>query len=185
MSLAQLPQYLKKKLPFNLEWNELGFPKLKDLLNSMEDNIKVELRDANHPFAYLVHKKRVMLIHSIKRSSVWTSQSSVAPSSRSRWILGLLEDDLLQREALAGGTGRFHTALDGTQGIKEKDLSKRIQGQLDFDFNLQALGCNSEYEFVKNFIMPKDDSIEFFTTRENGKKTYILRSKKIFSAFFD
>ena len=24
----------------------------------MEDNIKVELRDANHPFAYLVHKKR-------------------------------------------------------------------------------------------------------------------------------
>ena len=58
MSLAQLPQYLKKKLPFNLEWNELGFPKLKDLLNSMEDNIKVELRDANHPFAYLVHKKR-------------------------------------------------------------------------------------------------------------------------------
>ena len=58
MSLAQLPQYLKKKLPFNLEWNELGFPKLKDLLNSMEDNIKVELRDANHPFAYLMHKKQ-------------------------------------------------------------------------------------------------------------------------------
>ena len=37
MSLAQLPQYLKKKLPFNLDWNELGFPKLKDLLQSMTD----------------------------------------------------------------------------------------------------------------------------------------------------
>lgn len=58
MSLAQLPQYLKKKLPFNLEWNELGFPKLKDLLQSMTDQIKVELRDVNHPFAYLMHKQR-------------------------------------------------------------------------------------------------------------------------------
>ena len=58
MSLAQLPQYLKKKLPFTLEWNELGFPKLKDLLKTMHDQIKVELRDVNHPFAYLVHKNR-------------------------------------------------------------------------------------------------------------------------------
>ena len=57
MSLAQLPQYLKKKLPFNLDWNELGFPKLKDLLQSMTDQIIVELRDVNHPFAYLVHNK--------------------------------------------------------------------------------------------------------------------------------
>ena len=57
MSLAQLPQYLKKKLPFNLDWNELGFPKLKDLLQSMTDQIIVELRDVNHPFAYLVHHK--------------------------------------------------------------------------------------------------------------------------------
>lgn len=71
------------------------------------------------------------------------------------------------------------------QGIKEKDLSKRIQGQVDFDFSLKALGCSSEYEFVKNFIMPKDDSIEFFQTKENGKKTFIVRSKTIFSSFFD
>ena len=33
--------------------------------------------------------------------------------------------------------------------------------------------------------MPKDDSIEFFQTKENGKKTFIVRSKTIFSSFFD
>lgn len=46
------------------------------------------------------------------------------------------------------------------------------------------MGCGSEYEFVKHYIMPKDDSIEFILTQDNGKKTYILRSKKIFGSFF-
>jgi hypothetical protein len=37
MSLAQLPQHLKKKLPFELNLTKLGYPKLKDLLLSMSD----------------------------------------------------------------------------------------------------------------------------------------------------
>jgi len=54
MSLAQLPLYLRRKLPFTLDLNELGFPKLKDLIRSMSDKIKLELRGHNHPFAYLI-----------------------------------------------------------------------------------------------------------------------------------
>jgi hypothetical protein len=51
MSLAQLPMHLGKKLPFKLDLNEIGFPKLKDLIISMSDRIKLELRGTNHPFA--------------------------------------------------------------------------------------------------------------------------------------
>lgn len=58
MSLAQLPLYLRRKLPFALDLNELGFPKLKDLILSMADKIKLELRGHNHPFAYLVKSGR-------------------------------------------------------------------------------------------------------------------------------
>ena len=58
ISLAQLPQHLKKKLPFPLDLNELGFPKLKDLVSSMADQIKVELISPNHPFAYLIRQNR-------------------------------------------------------------------------------------------------------------------------------
>mmetsp|Transcript_25615 Transcript_25615/g.24911 ORF Transcript_25615/g.24911 Transcript_25615/m.24911 type:complete len:106 (-) Transcript_25615:1960-2277(-) len=58
MSLAQLPLYLRKKLPFVLDLNELGFPKLKDLILSMNDQIKLELRGINHPFAYLMSSGR-------------------------------------------------------------------------------------------------------------------------------
>ena len=32
--------------------------------------------------------------------------------------------------------------------------------------------------------MPKDDSIEFITLYENGRKTFNIRSQKIFRKFF-
>jgi hypothetical protein len=54
MSLAQLPLYLRRKLPFSLDLNELGFPKLKDLILSMNEQVKLELRGHNHPFAFLL-----------------------------------------------------------------------------------------------------------------------------------
>ncbi len=66
MSLAQLPLYLKRKLPFALDLNELGFPKLKDLILSMADKIKLELRGHNHPFAYLIKSGRY--VHSASNS---------------------------------------------------------------------------------------------------------------------
>ena len=41
-----------------MDLNELGFPKLKDLILSMSDKIKLELRGHNHPFAYLIKSSR-------------------------------------------------------------------------------------------------------------------------------
>ena len=66
MSLAQLPLYLRRKLPFALDLNELGFPKLKDLILSMSDRIKLELRGHNHPFAYIISSGRY--VHSSSNS---------------------------------------------------------------------------------------------------------------------
>lgn len=71
MSLAQLPLYLRRKLPFTLDLNELGFPKLKDLILSMSDKIKLELRGHNHPFAYLIKSGRY--VHSSSNSDDFQS----------------------------------------------------------------------------------------------------------------
>jgi hypothetical protein len=57
---------LRRKLPFTLDLNELGFPKLKDLILSMSDKIKLELRGHNHPFAYLLKSGRY--VHSASNS---------------------------------------------------------------------------------------------------------------------
>ena len=58
VSLPQLPIFLKKKLSFKLDWNQLGFAKLKDLILSMQDQIKLELAGPNHTLAYLVYSGR-------------------------------------------------------------------------------------------------------------------------------
>lgn len=62
MSLAQLPLYLRKKLPFSLDLNELGFPKLKNLILSMTETIKLELRGHNHPYATLISDSQTLEI---------------------------------------------------------------------------------------------------------------------------
>ena len=50
ISLAQLPLYLKRMLPFQFDLGEFGFAKLKDLLNTIPE-VMIELRGSNHPFA--------------------------------------------------------------------------------------------------------------------------------------
>ncbi len=58
VSLPQLPIFLKRKLPFKLDWNQLGYAKLKDLITSMNDQIKLELIGPNHTLAYLIYSGR-------------------------------------------------------------------------------------------------------------------------------
>jgi len=78
MSLAQLPQQLKRTLKHEIKLEQLGFQKFKDLLLSMNENIKVELKGANHPFAYYVDRspnKKDLDLNSIS-SKTLTSISS-------------------------------------------------------------------------------------------------------------
>ena len=52
ISLAQLPLYLKEKVPFELDISKLGFAKLKDLISTIPD-IEIVSKGKNHPFATL------------------------------------------------------------------------------------------------------------------------------------
>ena len=47
--------YLKRDKGLSIDINELGFPKLKDLLLSVP-GVKIELRGINHPFAIIERK---------------------------------------------------------------------------------------------------------------------------------
>ena len=53
LSLAQIPQHLRKKLDFQFNLQKLGFPKLKNLLSTMSEDVKIELSGTNHSFAIL------------------------------------------------------------------------------------------------------------------------------------
>ena len=69
LSLAQIPLYLKRRLNFRLEWNELGYPKLKDFILSMPDKIWLDQRGHNHPYAKLVMQKGHTYSEEIKKPS--------------------------------------------------------------------------------------------------------------------
>ena len=58
LSLAQIPQYLRRKLSFSFNLQDMGFPKLKNLLNTMTDDIKIELSGTNHSYASLKNPEK-------------------------------------------------------------------------------------------------------------------------------
>jgi len=54
VSLAQIPLLLRRKLGFSVNFQELGFPKLKNFITTaMADQVKIESSGANHSFAIL------------------------------------------------------------------------------------------------------------------------------------
>ena len=53
VSLAQIPQNLKKKVPFSFTIQDLGFPKLKNFLNSIQDKIDIPMAGTNNSYAIL------------------------------------------------------------------------------------------------------------------------------------
>ena len=58
LSLAQIPQYLRRKITFSFNLQEMGFPKLKNLLATMTDDIKIELSGTNHSYASLKNPEK-------------------------------------------------------------------------------------------------------------------------------
>jgi hypothetical protein len=59
ISLAQLPLHLKRSLTFSVDLTELGFAKLKDLLQTIPE-VTIELRGTNHPFAVLAEGAKTL-----------------------------------------------------------------------------------------------------------------------------
>lgn len=75
VSLAQLPNHLKTRLNFNLNLAELGFAKLKDLILSMSDRVRVS--NTNHPVATLVKGKNN--VHSANSSEDMSNYAPYPP----------------------------------------------------------------------------------------------------------
>ena len=65
LSLAQLPLFIKRKINCSVNLAELRFAKLKDLLLAMQE-VDIEIRGNNHPFAVFKSKKVKMMEDEVK-----------------------------------------------------------------------------------------------------------------------
>lgn len=59
LSLAQIPLLLKKKIGYPINFQELGFPKLKNFMQTlMTDQVKIESSGSNHSYAILLENEK-------------------------------------------------------------------------------------------------------------------------------
>ena len=192
MSLAQLPLYLKRKLPFVLDLNELGFPKLKDLILSMADRIKLELRGHNHPFAYLIKSGR--FVHAQSNSDDFQS----IPKSKDFIKTGhpnLSEDVNISRHlksALALNEDHMKNVLtvfyslmrEMPFGIESDKLPEIVTARLGQEFNVKDYGCHSLLEFLKKFVIPNYEIEIIYVSKQEVDK-FIIRNRQFYRNYFE
>jgi len=124
---------LNKKLPFRLDLNEMGYTKLKDLINDMQEAIKLELKGHNHPMAYLVHKGKY--VHGPHKSDsvlfvarsvpLFSRASKYSQDQRSKnFVLG---DENMQEHLL---TAFYMLMKEFSHGILLSELQDRLSTKM-------------------------------------------------------
>lgn len=170
-----------------LNLNELGFAKLKDLVLSMSDQIKLELRSHNHPFAYLIHSGKPL--HSKGNSD------DLCPPAQFKQTLRNpqphLSEDLNQfkylKDAIMRGeapqiepvlTAFYSLLREFPIGIDARRIPFMLSSRLGYQFDVQQLGCGSLLEFLKKFVIPTID-IEIIRNNSPEQDSFVVRSKEL------
>jgi len=95
--LSQLPTLLKKKTFFEYSLHELGFPKLKNFINSLADRVVIHVGDSNNAVAFLNS--------SISQTSHLSSKSKSKLQLQSPQFVPGAPSPIRQEEAKLGLTG--------------------------------------------------------------------------------
>ncbi len=197
LSLAQLPLHLKYKLPFPLDLNELGFVKLKELLITMTDQVKIELRGHNHPFARLAHKPSMGAGYG--RVRPFDSDDFGTPDAKCHtpqysddfnYVLGA---PAIRMPPVA--TPRpfidFNKQLDMIRnciyillqefppGIDSTKLPLLLYMRLGLPFDWFVFGCSTLLEFLQKYISPYYE-LEFIAINPYDSNHFVLRHKEAY-----
>jgi len=174
VSLAQIPLLLRRKLGFSVNFQDLGFPKLKNFITTaMADMVKIESSGANHSFAVLKEplKKKPSMMPSQATQPMLPKQypkafqpqkfNTLAPSEvRSaepvqkinRKRVSTVDDFLIKLKDL------IDTILkENPYGVSVQKLQQLVGAKLGFEFDPRVFNTNNMYEFLLNYM---EDSID-------------------------
>eukprot|EP00826_Nyctotherus_ovalis_P043831 TRINITY_DN4670_c0_g1_i1.p1 TRINITY_DN4670_c0_g1~~TRINITY_DN4670_c0_g1_i1.p1 ORF type:complete len:622 (+),score=168.67 TRINITY_DN4670_c0_g1_i1:514-2379(+) len=204
LSLAQLPLHLKYRLAFPLDLNELGFVKLKELLGTMSDRVKIELRGHNHPFAVLVSSPE-----SSKKESkeVFNEKPTYQPVKASPFItpehslgftqvpVGYQKQDqypLVHAEQPPFMDFNKHLGLvrgwvyrvlqDFPAGIDSSKLAMTLYSRLGVSLDLSLFGCSSLLEFLQKYVATHIP-LDFLALNPYDSSHFIVRRKDIYVSY--
>eukprot|EP01022_Parablepharisma_sp_SALTPOND_P010956 TRINITY_DN1452_c0_g1_i1.p2 TRINITY_DN1452_c0_g1~~TRINITY_DN1452_c0_g1_i1.p2 ORF type:complete len:713 (+),score=60.85 TRINITY_DN1452_c0_g1_i1:7148-9286(+) len=194
LSLAQLPLHLKYKLPFPLDLNELGFVKLKELLVTMADQIKIELRGHNHPFARLAHKPSIGGLSTKTRGfgsgefSTTSNKGHVQrysddfipavqmPNIGQRAFVDFNRHLEMIRNCIYGLLQEFPPGIDSTK------LPLLLYMRLGLTFDWFVFGCSTLLEFLQKYITPYYE-LEFISINPYDSNHFVLRHKEAYRRY--
>ena len=175
LSFAQLPLRLKHKLPFPLDLNELGFVKLKELIGSMPDQVELDLREHNHPFARLIVKKNSEPSRAIHKDTKEYEKKPVTDFSKAplvdlNYYLTTICNSLYQI------LHEFPYQIDSTK------LLSTIYTHSGICLDLAMFNCSSLLEFMQKYISSYL-KIELIQMNPYDFEHFIIRSKDIYAAY--
>jgi len=182
--LAQLPQQLKHKLPFALDLNELGFLKLKELLVTMADQVKVDTRGHNYPIARLIQKKSMgeMYLKSYGLGSEsfdkgqrhvprYSEDMGYSTESFGKYYSFDFNRHLeMIRNCLYGLLQEYPLGIDCTK------ISLLIRLKSGIDFNVSFFGCSTLLEFLQKYVMGYYE-LEFILINPYDSSRFLIRLK--------
>ena len=150
----------------------------------MADNIKLELRGHNHPFAYLIKSGRY--VHSSSNSddfqSIPKSKNFIKTSqphlSEDVNIGRHLKNAMALNEVNIKNvlTAFINAMREVPLGIRSDELPKVISAKIGQELDFKTFGCHSLLEFIKKFVIPTID-IEIITSGPCETDGFIIRSK--------
>ena len=205
LSLAQLPLHLKYKLPFPLDLNELGFVKLKELLATMAEQVKIELRGHNHPFAKLAHKPSLGGgVYGKPKTSdgeFFAARTDSMISNKSGHIQRY-SDDFVDSAATIMQTPKmghrpfvdFNKHLEMLRnciygllqefppGVDSTKLPLLIYMRLGFSLDWFVFGCSTLLEFLQKYITPYYE-LEFIAINPYDSNHFVLRHKEAYRRY--
>lgn len=191
LSLAQLPLHLKYKLPFPLDLNELGFVKLKELLVTMADRIRIELRGHNHPFAVLVSEENDLKRKVQYRGEYSYTGAEPIPCSVPEQPVFMRPNQLpfpiqgqtpfldfnkyleLLRNCVYNLLQEFPAGLDSIK------LPTLIYTRLGLSLDWSFFGCSSLFEFLLKYVA-QHFPLEFLPINPYDDTLFIVRNKETY-----
>jgi len=191
LSLAQLPLHLRYRLTFPLDLNELGFVKLKELLNTMSDQIKVELRGHNHPFAILIPastnpKKELSKTYQPIKGLIIPEQHSgfelSAYPKPEQYSFPVQEQvSFINFNKRLETIRNFIIQLlqDFPTGVDSAKLSMLLYTHLSVSQDWSLFGCTSLFDFLQKYVATHIP-LDFILVNPYDSTQFIVRGKDIY-----
>jgi len=186
ISLAQIPFHLKKKLKFNVDFQELGFPKLKNFLTTLKNLVIIESVGTNHTCVKLkeplsaqmnqgsfgarnmYQKKR---LGDIDKVGLRTNQyQRVNENVLNMRNYEAQNEQMRPENEMRRITERLRVIVTTfRQGIPIQDLYRELCNQMKvMELNFLPFGCENFYQFLLRY----QDQIVDISVKKNGLTVY-------------